>query len=349
MGMAGELVGDSVIITDMAEGSQVYNKGHYGYPLPGGGVELDLLEALYLLECGKLRVQVTGKDMDHASLFRRAARSVERLPALYLVYRDLRHRGYIVKMDQGDFDLRVYPRGANPHSSPAKNWVLAISERDAFNIAALLEKSETSLRTRKDLLLGVVDEEGDITYYTVEAVEPRGMTEESATNAEGALIGDTVIVLGEGADLLYGNGYYGKRIGPMLQLSLLETAHLMEKGRLEVRSVRSGQRLGRKGFLCKARRSQPDFTLRMRAYQDLRSRGMVVKTGFKYGTHFRVYEGDPSKHHSRYLVHVVPDDYSTVWAEISRAVRLAHGVKKEILFASSGERLRYVKLTRVRP
>jgi len=46
---------------------------------------------------------------------------------------------------------------------------------------------------------------------------------------------------------------------------------------------------------------------------------------------------------------VVPDDYSTVWAEISRAVRLAHGVKKEILFASSGQELSYIKLTRVRP
>ncbi|MCG7845099.1 MAG: tRNA-intron lyase, partial [Methanomassiliicoccales archaeon] len=267
----------------------------------------------------------------------------------YVVYRDLRQRGYIVKLDQGDFNFRVYPRGASPHNSQAKNWVLAISERDIFNIAALLEKSETSERTRKELLLGVVDEEGDITYYTVEGADPHGLTEESPTLAEGALLDDAVIVLGEEADRLYENGYYGKKIGPMLQLSLLETAYLMEKGRLEVRSIRSGQKMGDKGFLNTAKRSQPDFSLRMRAYEDLRSRGMVVKTGFKYGTHFRVYEGNPANHHSRYLVHVVPDDYSTVWAEISRAVRLAHGVKKEILFASSGEHLRYVKLTRVRP
>jgi len=194
-----------------------------------------------------------------------------------------------------------------------------------------------------------VDEEGDITYYTLEEAEPGGHTEEGPTNAEGALIDDAVIVLGAEADRLYENGFYGKKIGPMLQLSLLETAYLMEKGRLEVRSIRSGQKMGEKGFLNNDRRYQPDFDMRMSAYQDLRSRGMVVKTGFKYGTHFRVYEGNPSKHHSRYLVHVVPDDYSTVWAEISRAVRLAHGVKKEILFASSGEQLSYVKLTRVRP
>ncbi len=347
--MAGELVGDSVIITDMAEGSQVYNKGYYGYPRPGGGLELDMLEALYLLECDKLQIVSSGKPLDHATLYRRAARSMDDIQSRYIVYRDLRQRGYIVKLDQGDFDFRVYPRGASPHNSQAKNWVLAISERDVFNIAELLEKSETSQRTRKELLLGVVDEEGDITYYTVEGADPGGSTEEGPTLAEGSLIDDAVIVLGAEADRLYENGFYGKKIGPMLQLSLLEASYLMEKGRLEVRSIRSGQKMGDKGFLTNAKRSQPDFDMRMRAYKDLRSRGMVVKTGFKYGTHFRVYEGNPSKHHSRYLVHVVPDDYSTVWAEISRAVRLAHGVKKEILFASTGERLCYMKLTRVRP
>jgi tRNA-intron endonuclease len=160
--MAGELLGESVVISDMAEGSQVYNKGYYGYPRPGGGLELDLLEALYLVECDKLQVFQNGKLMDHASLYRRVARSAEDLQSRYLVYRDLRQRGYIVKLDQGGLPLRVYQRGSAPNNNQGKNWVLAISERDVFNIAALLEKSETSQRTRKDLLLGVVDEEGDI-------------------------------------------------------------------------------------------------------------------------------------------------------------------------------------------
>jgi tRNA splicing endonuclease len=109
--MAGELLGESVVISDMAEGSQVYNKGYYGYPRPGGGLELDLLEALYLVECDKLQVFQNGKLMDHASLYRRVARSAEDLQSRYLVYRDLRQRGYIVKLDQGDFHFRVYQRG----------------------------------------------------------------------------------------------------------------------------------------------------------------------------------------------------------------------------------------------
>jgi tRNA-intron endonuclease len=62
---------------------------------------------------------------------------------------------------------------------------------------------------------------------------------------------------------------------------------------------------------------------------------MVVKTGFKFGSHFRVYEEIPGKdsYHSRYLVHVLIDDREVRLPEISRAVRLAHGVRKEMVFA----------------
>jgi tRNA-intron endonuclease len=90
--------------------------------------------------------------------------------------------------------------------------------------------------------------------------------------------------------------------------------------------------------------------LRLHTYRDLKAKGLVAKTGFKYGTHFRVYEGDPANHHSKYLVHAVPEEYSTTWAEVSRAIRLAHGVKKEVLFASvGGPEVLYIRLKRVRP
>jgi tRNA-intron endonuclease len=49
-------------------------------------------------------------------------------------------------------------------------------------------------------------------------------------------------------------------------------------------------------------------------------------------------------------VHAVPFDYETSWPEISRAVRLAHGVKKDIIFGRvSKAQVDYVRLRRVRP
>ena len=76
----------------------------------------------------------------------------------------------------------------------------------------------------------------------------------------------------------------------------------------------------------------------------------TIKTGFKYGTHFRVYKGDPEKEHALYLVHAVSTTYHSTWPEISRAVRLAHGVKKELLLGRAHkEKSEYVSLKRMRP
>jgi len=153
-----------------------------------------------------------------------------------------------------------------------------------------------------------------------------------------------------GSERLHHHGFYGKHIGNVLQLSLLETAHLLEKGWITVSSITASRKLSSSRFMKHALKFQPDFKLRLAAYRDLRARGLVVKTGFKYGTHFRVYEDDPEKIHARYLVHALPEDNKSTWPEMSRAVRLAHGVKKEILFAWVREQgTEYLRLVRVRP
>ena len=66
---------------------------------------------------------------------------------------------------------------------------------------------------------------------------------------------------------------------------------------------------------------QDEFRVRYMVFSDLRERGLVVKTGFKYGTHFRVYQSSPDDCHARYLVHAMTDDGLRMWR-----------VKKEILF-----------------
>jgi len=148
---------------------------------------------------------------------------------------------------------------------------------------------------------------------------------------------------------LHEAGFFGKMIGRRLQLSLLETAFLLKGGFAEVRNADTDRPIGLARLTKEAKEIQPDFDLRLRAYEDLTGRGVISKTGFKYGSHFRAYEGDPETHHAKYLVHVVPKGHRGAWPEISRAVRLAHGVKKQILFGEVGDGVRYVKLERVRP
>src|SRR5438128_3136521 len=95
--MAGELIADRVVVEDSAEGSALHNRGFFGRPRPGGGLELDLLEAIYLVEADRLAVRRKGRAVSARELFRAASTAIESFEIRYLVYRDLRQRGYVVE------------------------------------------------------------------------------------------------------------------------------------------------------------------------------------------------------------------------------------------------------------
>ncbi len=81
-------------------------------------------------------------------------------------------------------------------------------------------------------------------------------------------------------------------------------------------------------------------------YRDLISRGCIVKTGFKYGSHFRVYLSDIESH-ADLLVHVMIE--AEYWNIISRAVRVASSVRKKMVFASIlDEKIKYVSIERIK-
>jgi len=350
--MPGEIRGNCVVIDDPGEASTLHNRGSFGAPLPGGGLELSLLEAVYLVEAGRLEVRREGKVLGMRELIRKASAAVDPFEIRYIVYRDLRQRGYVVEEREGPLDFQVYPRGGAPRKTPAKYWIAARSERSVFDLAEILARAEEASSVRKSLLLAVVDEESDLTYYAVREAEPRGQRPPPAVAGPVVVhfLGDRAMVVDEGqARALHSAGFFGKIVGKRLQLSLLETAYLLKSGLVEVRNADTERLLGLPRLLREARAIQPDFDLRLRAYEDLMGRGVLAKTGFKYGSHFRVYEGDPDATHAKYLVHALPRGHRGMWPEISRAVRLAHGVKKHILLGEVGDGVRYVRLERVRP
>lgn len=350
--MVGRLADARVFLDDPAEASQLYNRGYFGKPRSGGGLELDLVEATYLVEGERIQVRRGSRALRLADLLQTGVRQHPNFEIRYLVYRDLRQRGYVVKPGVPPLDFRVFPRGAGPDKGPTKYWALALSERSVFDLRELESLLADVANVRKRLMLGVVDEEGDITFYEVTRASPRGsLTEEDHPSPPEALLlrDRSLIVDGEGAERLYAQGFYGKMLGEHLQLSLLETVYLLKRGRITVRRAQTGRQVGLPTLRREAHRLQPDFKLRLKIYEDLKSRGVIVKTGFKYGSHFRGYEGDPEGHHAKYLVHALPRNFTGMWPEISRAVRLAHGVRKEILIGREGDRVEYVRLERIRP
>src|SRR3989442_15313486 len=108
--MAGELVDDRVIIDDPAEASGVHNRGFFGSPRSGGGPELNLLEAVYLVEGGRLDIPRHGRTVSARELFPAASASIDAFEIRYLVYPDLRSPGYGVDARRGPADFPRYPR-----------------------------------------------------------------------------------------------------------------------------------------------------------------------------------------------------------------------------------------------
>jgi tRNA splicing endonuclease len=87
--------------------------------------------------------------------------------------------------------------------------------------------------------------------------------------------------------------------------------------------------------------------LKYKIYENLSALGYVVKTGFKFGSHFRVYSG--KQKHSQFLVHAIPKDHIFSLHELSRSVRLASSVKKRMVFGyPSGKGVRYIEVSRVK-
>lgn len=355
--MSGAVRDDATVrIADPSEAGAVFGRGFFG-TVAAGGLQLDRTESLYLLEMGRLQIEAErGRPVEWSDLFRRALKAEPGFGIRYLVYRDLRQRGYVVRAGPAPVAFSVLPRGGILHKTPARFWVETVSEREPFRLDRVQGLAEKAQATKKQLLLGVVDEESDLTYYKVRRPNPTGALPPlgSGRPIPGVLGEDRVLVFDPaGVEALGRQQAYGSRIGNRLELSLLEAVYLSSTGILSLRDARSRRNVTGPRLLGRARRLESGFDERLAVYRALRERQLVVKTGFKYGAHFRAYPRNPEHAHARYLVHAVAERFEAPWSEIARGVRVAQGVRKEFLLAGvtppPTESVRFVSLERVRP
>lgn len=90
----------------------------------------------------------------------------------YVVYRDLKTRGYIVRRGIKDIShFRVYKKGNQRNKGSAKYIYFSVFEGKPISLFKLHEISEYAMNNRQDLILSVVDRHMDITYYNVKKQE----------------------------------------------------------------------------------------------------------------------------------------------------------------------------------
>ena len=85
----------------------------------------------------------------------------------------MRNRGYIVKTAlKFGADFRVYDRGVKPGDDHAKWIMYPVSESSMLTWYEFSAKNRVAHSTRKKLLIAIVDEEGDCTYYSISWTRP---------------------------------------------------------------------------------------------------------------------------------------------------------------------------------
>lgn len=161
---------------------------------------------------------------------------------------------------------------------------------------------------------------------------------------QAVLLGKRVVLFdrAKARELYFNEGFYGKFFGISkpkvpnvereLELSLFEAAYLAEKGVLEVID-REGKSVSVEDLVKIGREVFENFDEVYTVYKDIRDKGLVVKSGMKFGATFLVYRLGPGLEHAPFLVHVLPYDSKLDPIEIVRAGRLSHSVRKRFIIA----------------
>jgi tRNA-intron endonuclease len=146
-----------------------YNNSRYGSLLDNGKVQLSLIEALYLVDKERLDVRDgRGKKISSELFVKKSQKLEPNFWIRYCVFKDMRNRGYIIKTAlKFGADFRVYDRGVKPGEDHARWIVYPVHEGEHLTWYEFAAKNRVAHSTRKRLLIGIVDDEGDVTYYEI--------------------------------------------------------------------------------------------------------------------------------------------------------------------------------------
>lgn len=153
-------------------------------------------------------------------------------------------------------------------------------------------------------------------------------------------------------DRLWQKGF-GERKERHLVLDLKEALYLLEKEKLKIKIKKHGKIVSAKALRTLAAKKEKHFFKKFTVFSDLRSRGYVVKTGFKFGFDFRVYpKGKKAgEAHTQWVIEIKTQDEFLKMPEFSRLVRMAQTLHTTPLVAvvDSENEVNYYSVSRMVP
>ena len=172
-----ELVGNYLIVWNPKEGTELYKTGFYGKPL---GIPkpkiidfkvpliLDLMEGLYLLEKGKIKVYEgkKKKEVSFEKLRNKARKIYEEFDLKYMVYKNLRENGLVVTPGiKYGCDFAVYRRGPGLEHAP---FMVSVKKlEDEITATEIVKAGRLATTVRKRFIVAIPRQESKSIEYLI--------------------------------------------------------------------------------------------------------------------------------------------------------------------------------------
>jgi len=161
----GEMISSQIYISDKSMIHELEEKGY-------GEIEKEKLllkqfETLYLLYAKRLILKKGKKQIVFNSFMSLCQKTDPEILTKFLIYRDLRNRGYVVKDGFGfGSDFRVYERGHFGEKG-AKFLIFGFNEGQQEKMGNLQKKIEEITQMGKEPIIAVIERRGEVIYYKI--------------------------------------------------------------------------------------------------------------------------------------------------------------------------------------
>ena len=163
--ISAKLIGGKIVVLNPKMQNILTERG-FG-DLQNDTLTLDSFETLYLLYNNKLELKKVNKNIIFDELIQKYIQKNDDALTRFLLYRDLRTKGYVVKDGFGfDSDFRVYEKGTYGKKD-AKFVIFAFNEGTQQKIRKLYKNIHEITQMGKEPIIAVIERRGEIIYYKI--------------------------------------------------------------------------------------------------------------------------------------------------------------------------------------
>jgi len=159
---------ETIVTVSSPDGIEEFSSKGYGVT-ENGKLRLAFHEALFLLRKGAIEIKngKTKENLVFQDLLKRFQSVDKDAWVRYLIYRDLRSRGYVAREGFGlGIDFRLYERG-DYGKGTAKHLIFGIQEGQPVSVQKLARTQRYVQNLKKKLVLAVINRRGEIVYYSL--------------------------------------------------------------------------------------------------------------------------------------------------------------------------------------